>query len=86
MNQKTYSKQPAVQSLIISYTTLLMDYDYDYHYDYDYDYDYDYNYNYGYSTCTMQFSNFQHYFNTIMSVNFIGGVNQGTHRKPPTCH
>jgi len=28
---------------------------------------------------------FQQYFSYIVAVSFIGGVNQSTRRKPPTC-
>ena len=30
--------------------------------------------------------NFQQYFSYIVAVSFIGGRNQSTRRKPPTCH
>ena len=29
---------------------------------------------------------FQQYFSYIMTISFIGGGNQSTQRKPPTCH
>ena len=29
---------------------------------------------------------FQQYFSYIVAVSFIGGGNQSTQRKPPTCH
>jgi len=28
---------------------------------------------------------FQQYFSYIVAVSFIGGINQSTRRKPPTC-
>ena len=36
-------------------------------------------------TCLL-FGHFQQYFSYIMAVNFIGGGNRSTLRKPPTCH